>query len=1132
MFPSNLAPGGEATVVLLAANVGDAPVFGTPTTKESFPAGITVQKVEFYPLVAPLNGKTDLAATPGFTNVCEHGVSSAQCTLPLSFPFSQELTPFEDLEMRVTVKNEGVTSAVAVMDGEVSGGEAPSGGDVPRATISQRMPVTAVPPTFGVEHFAIVPEEEGGSVDVQAGSHPYQLTSTLTVNESYDQTKPLAVPRNLAIKLPAGLVGNATKIARCSDDDFKASVEAGSGIAGTVDRCSPAAMVGVAIVSIDEPVNVQFATLPVPIFNLVPERGEPARFGFEIAQSPVILDTSVRTGADYGVTVSTTNITEVAAFISSTVTFWGVPGDERHDESRGWSCLIGGKWYIQPPPCTPEHESEPTPLLALPTACGPFVAAVEGVSWPNKLAAGGLPLALTEYALTDEFGRELGITGCGRLRFEPSIDARPEVSRASTPTGLRVDLHMPETADETPNGLVGSAIKDLSVSLPQGVMVNPASAGGLEACAESAVGYLADQSAPPGDLRFSASLPSGWEEGSGFCPTASKIGTVSIVSRLLPPGQSLTGSVYLAAQDANPFGSLLAMYIVAEDPVSGVHVKLAGQVAPDPSTGQLVTTFHNMPQLPFEDAILHFFGGQKAALTTPALCGTYTTAATMTPWSGAADAAPSSDFQVTSGPHGSPCPAARPFAPSLAVAPASIQAGAFSSLRTTIARDDGNQDLQALTLHMPPGVSGVLSGVKLCPEAAAEEGRCAAESLIGESTVSAGVGNEPVTIAGGKVYLTGPYAGAPFGLSITSPAKSGPFDLALEGAPAEKACDCIITRAKIEVDPHTAALTITTDPASAHHPIPRMLAGVPLQLRHIDVTVNRPSFTFNPTNCEPFAATGTATGYEGASAALSAPFQVANCAKLKFSPKFSVSTAGKTSKASGASLTAKVVEPAGAFGTQANIAKVKVELPKQLPSRLTTLQKACTSAQFEANPAGCPPASFIGHAVVHTPLLPVPLTGPAIFVSHGGEAFPSLVIVLQGYGVTVDLVGTTFISKAGITSTTFKTVPDVPFNSFELTLPQGKFSALASNLPAKANGSFCSQKLVMPNEFIAQNGAVIHQRTPVSVSGCAKKKALTRKQKLAKALKACNRKAKGKLAACQRQAHRQYGTVKKKGRKR
>jgi hypothetical protein len=408
-----------------------------------------------------------------------------------------------------------------------------------------------------------------------------------------------------------------------------------------------------------------------------------------------------------------------------------------------------------------------------------------------------------------------------------------------------------------------------------------------------------------------------------------------------------------------------------------------------------------------------------------------------------------------------------PFEPSLATGTTNNNAGGFSPFTTTIGREDGNQNLQAVELKMPPGLSGILSDVELCGEAQADAGTCGPNSLIGETTVSVGVGNEPYTVTGGKVYLTGPYEGAPFGLSIVNPANAGPFHLGN-----------VIVRAKIEVNPQTAALRVTSD-NSGPYKIPQFIDGLPLQIKHINVTVGGDNkFTFNPTSCAHMAIEGHLYSAEGASHALSVPFQATNCASLKFTPKFAVSTSGKTSKADGATLTAKLSEPNVPAGTDANIAKVKVELPKQLPSRLTTLQKACTAAQFEANPAGCPAESKIGYTTVHTPLLPVPLTGPAIFVSHGGEAFPSLTIVLHGYGVTVDLVGTTFISKAGVTSTTFKTVPDIPFNTFELTLPEGKYSAVT------AIGNLCTQKLAMPTEFVAQNGAVIHQSTPISVEGC------------------------------------------------
>ena len=317
------------------------------------------------------------------------------------------------------------------------------------------------------------------------------------------------------------------------------------------------------------------------------------------------------------------------------------------------------------------------------------------------------------------------------------------------------------------------------------------------------------------------------------------------------------------------------------------------------------------------------------------------------------------------------------------------------------------------------------------------------------------------------MYLTGPYNNGPFGISVVVPAAAGPFNLGN-----------VVVRGSIRINPVTAQASFVSNP------LPTIVDGVPLRVKALDVTLDREDFTFNPTNCDSQHVTGTITSAQGASTAVSSPFAVTGCASLKFTPTISVSTTGSASKVNGASLTTKLVEPADALGTQANLAYVKVELPKTLPSRLSTLQKACTSAQFEANPAGCPATSDVGHAVVHTPLLPVPLEGPAIFVSHGGEAFPSLTLVLQGDGVTIDLVGTTFISKAEITSTTFKAVPDAPFSSFELMLPEGPYSALTTFLPHESR-DLCGQKLTMPTEFIAQDGAVVKQSTAIAVTGCA-----------------------------------------------
>ncbi|HTA15887.1 MAG TPA: hypothetical protein VK781_13610 [Solirubrobacteraceae bacterium] len=398
-----------------------------------------------------------------------------------------------------------------------------------------------------------------------------------------------------------------------------------------------------------------------------------------------------------------------------------------------------------------------------------------------------------------------------------------------------------------------------------------------------------------------------------------------------------------------------------------------------------------------------------------------------------------------------------------------------------MSREDGNQSLQAISLHMPPGLSGLLAGVKLCPEVQANTGTCGPDSQIGETIVSVGLGSSPFSVTGGKVFITEGYEGAPYGLSIVNPAKAGPFDLGV-----------VVVRAKIEVDPTTAQLTITSDD-SGPYKIPTVLDGIPLQIKHVNVTINRPSFTFNPTNCDPLQITGSLSSTEGATSSLSVPLQVTNCAVLGFKPAFSVSTNGKTSRATGASLHVKLVYPKAPFGSQANVKSVKVDLPKQLPSQLKTLQRACPDSTFDRNPANCGAESRIGTAKATTPLLPVALSGPVYFVSHANLKFPELVIVLSGYGTTVQLHAETFISKAGVTSSTFRTIPDVPVGTFELTLPQGKFPALAA-----PGNNLCKTTLKMPTAFTAQNGAVIKQNTPISVTGCPRQKAKKKAHKTAR----------------------------------
>jgi hypothetical protein len=1044
--PSSLpSPGGEGQIFVTAQNLGDESAIGEP---------VPVRLVDVLPAGLEAVGIKGVSGQ-GFGQGNRGPVSCALKTLQCTF--SSMLPPFEQVEMQILVRVRPGAATGEVNSASVSGGGAANPASATRAI------VVGAPATFGFEDFEVHPENVGGSLDTQAGSHPFQLTSIVTFTsqtpDRLGRPRGVALPRDVAADLPAGLVGNPTPFTQCTDSQFAKAPLVSTPV--IVNECPAQSAVGVATTTITEPLGIGFVTATAPIFNMKPRTGEPARFGFKVAGLvPVFLDTAVRSGSDYGVTVTSTNISQLAWSLSAKLTFWGVPGDRRHDKQRGWECL---KEFGS---CPSSSDATPPPFLVLPTSCqAPFEATVRGDSWgtTEHPAETAEPLG---YRLPE------ALDGCNRLPFAPSIKVTPDGSAASSPTGLDVDVHVPQEAVLNAESLAQSAVRQITVALPAGVLVNPSGADGLEACTEGQVGYLGSQSNGE-EPQFTPQI------GELFCPDAAKVGTAEITSPLLPAGQRVRGAVYIASQNANPFGSLIAMYIVAKDPISGVVVKQAGEVHLT-ETGQLVTTVKDVPQLAFEDAELQFFGGERAPLTTPARCGAYTTRASFTPWSGNQPVPSTSTFEITRGPGNSGCPGASlPFAPTLAAGSTNIQAGALTQFTTVLSREDGNQSLASLQMRMPPGFAGLLSGVSLCAEQQANEGTCGPESEIGETTISAGVGADPITVKGGRVYITGPYHGAPFGLSIVNPVKTGPFDL--ENTPEQHpTCDCVVVRARIEVDPHTAQLTITTDDEGPYR-IPQIVAGIPVQLRRVNVAINRPGFTFNPTSCRPSVIAATVTGDEHATQALSVPFRVANCANLAFAPILTVSTSGKTSKANGASLNVKLSYPKAPFGSQANVKSVKVDLPKQLPSRLTTLQQACPAATFESNPAGCPPASIVGHAKVITPILPVPLEGPAYFVSHGGAAFPSLILVLQGYGITIELTGATSI-KHGITSSTFSTPPDAPLNTFELKLPQGKYSALA------ANASLCKAKLGMPTAFVGQNGAEQQKITKITVTNCPKRR--------------------------------------------
>jgi hypothetical protein len=966
----------------------------------------------------------------------------------------------------------------------------------------------------------------------QAGGHPWALTTTVefpneppTTGVLEGAVSPKRDAKDVIVDLPPGLLGNPNPVVfpRCPLALLLAQRE----------RCPSDTQIG-----IDRLRWFGGAESVAPIVNVTPEKGQSAEFGLENnGGDPVVLTAHVvRDGSTYALTVVSNNIPNGIELVEVETTFWGVPSDPSHDPMRGLICSGG---YKLDEGCG-EADGQGrggvgsglprVPFLTLPTDCGagPERAVVRGDSWeqPGVFAQASAVLS--------------GVTGCGLLQFGPELEVLPDKLGADEPVGLGVNLKVPQV--ESAEAPATPQLRDTVLTLPEGLSISPGIVDGIRACDESGPEGINFEGPESEEIGLSGES----QLAAGHCPDASIVGTAKAFTPLLD--EPVEGHVYLARpgcggagqepcteQDALD-GNLYKLYLelgghgaLAD---TGVNLKVAFDAEANPATGQLTTMVSNTPPLPFSKLEVHLNGGPRAPLDNPAVCGPAVTSSELTPWSapgttpegllmaGTPDATPSSFYDVGG------CASPVGLSPGFVAGTVTPLAGQYSAFTIDLSRQDREQYLKGIQIHTPPGLSGMLSSVPLCAVGEAEAGNCGEQSRIGSARVASGAGSHPFEIEG-NVYLTGPYDGAPFGLSIVTHAVAGPFNLGV-----------VVVRARIAVNREDATLTITTD-ETGPHAIPQIIDGVPLRLKRVTVNIDRPGFMFNPTNCgapgQPSTqqVTGVISGSGEAKANVSSPLNVGACQSLAFKPSFTVATSGRTSKANGASLDARVSYPVGSFGTEANIASVKVALPKQLPSRLTTLQKACTAAQFEANPGGCPAASIVGIVKANTPLLPVELSGPVYFVSHGGEAFPSLIVVLQGDGVRVDLTGSTFISKAGITSSTFKTVPDVPVNTFELYLPEGPYSALSANSNlcdltgstltkhktiTKAHGrtvrktittrSTKPASLLMPIEFIAQNGAVLKQNTKIEVTGCSTTKTKPKKKTKVKSTGKSNRRAK------------------------
>jgi uncharacterized repeat protein (TIGR01451 family) len=1074
-YPTYLHPGKSGTVQIDVMNTGAEPSSGPVIVTDTLPAGVSaiaaggmsearvVSPVEEATELVPETGKERGGARWG-CKIGAGGTGQAMVTCTSNPEFLNGL-PVGRGEHFLPIERVGVDVQVdrGAAEGALENRVTIAGaGAEETAVVSSPITVSSSEPGYGFSGFDMWFTNADGTLDTQAGSHPYEMTTAVGFNELADGQLAGGEQRNLAVELPPGFSGEPNSAPRCTHGQLSAN------------ECSPETQIGEETpLFADERGGGSLGGGDLPVYNMAPPPGVVDQFATIVLGKAVFFDTAPR---GYGRYDLVTRVNAIAAGVrldGSILRLWGVASEPSHDRAR-WTagpsledqeCKLHG--------CS--SSAPPRPFLSLPTSCeeGPQPFRIFGLgTWEDEGAR-----AQAEVVSHNLEDAKTGFTGCSKLSFFPSLTTSLETSAADTPVGLGVNVTFPQEALRVPGRLIEAPPKNTTVTLPEGLVINPGQAAGLQAC-----------SATEAKLK---------EEGAPECSEASRVGSVKVRTPLLEGAfeTELTGSVYVLAQSGGGPGELpnlqshppaLQLLIAIEG--DGIDLKIPANVQMNEANGQLTTTLTETPALPFTSFELLFTGTQQAALASPAGCGTYTTTSDFTPWSAPfdADLFPSSSFQITAGPGGGPCPASPlPFDPSLIAGATSDEAGAYTGFSLLLQRGDGQQRIEKLRIEMPKGLTAEIGSVSLCPEPQASAGECGSASQIGNATVASGPGQDPLVIPQpgnpeSPIYLTGPYEGAPFGLSIVTHVIAGPFDL-------EKGtrCDCIVTRAKIEIDPLTAQIVVTTQP------LPQIVDGIPTDLRLVNSVIDHEHFMLNPTDCDASSLTGTAwgtpppgVGGPGASAPIETRFQVGSCQGLKFKPTFKVSTSAHSSRLRGASLHVTLALPDEAgLGTEANVQKVKVSLPKQLPTPLKTLQKACPEKTFEEGPAHCPAASQVAQAKVSTPVLPGGLSGTAYFVSHGGARYPELIIVLEGEnGVTVQVHGETFISKAGVTTGTFSTVPDVPFTNFELTFPQRQYPAFT------ATGNLCKETLKMPTEIIGQNGDPIRQSTKIVVTGCPKRR--------------------------------------------
>jgi hypothetical protein len=849
----------------------------------------------------------------------------------------------------------------------------------------------------------------------RAGSAPTEVATTVKLLSEAQTNLDFPLPnlvvnsptesfRDTIVHVPLGFVGNPTATpVRCTPSQLTTRDPN-----TVIPECPPESQIGL--------VQINSGDI-VPLYNIQPPMGSPAEFGFFYQSIVVTLLAKVRP-SDNGIDVVTLKTPSSIPIPKFEVMLWGNPSDRSHDRFRA-TCLEGGFGYnASQGDCSLRTRSD-VPFLRTPTSC------------PGTPLLWGIDMNTYQHVDTFVHGETTtpAMTGCEFNPFDPGFALAPSTQAPHAPSGVDAEVSMEQDAGI--NGIAPADIRRVTVTLPEGLAINPSSADGLQACTDAQL-----------LLR---------QEGIAACPDASKLGTVTLRTQLLD--HEVGGSIFLRTQNSSDplSGELFRIAVEIRSDEDGIDIKLPGSIRADPSTGRLTTVFDELPQLPFESVRLHFDTGPRAPLASPSSCGEHTVNVELVSW-GDRVVNSSSSFTTTG------CQAPR-FAPTFRAGVQNPVAGSSSPFHVALSRGDDDEEFRSVTIDTPRGLLARVKDAVQCSNAAANAGNCPDGSLIGHASVAAGVGSNPFWVTNGRVYLTESYRGAPYGLAVVVDAIAGPFNLGT-----------VVVRQAIHVDPRTAELSVVSDP------FPTILKGVPLHVRSVRVAVDKPRFMVAPTNCSRQQVNATASSVNGSTAPLAARFQVGNCRDLKFSPRLSlfVGSRGHTGRGVSTPFRAVLRQEPG----QSNLRSVKVVLPQTLAALLNVVNNACTLAEYQD---GRCEASRAGTAVARTPLLKDPLQGGAYFVRHPGRPLPDLMVRLRGE-LAIDLVGRVTIPGGTRLATNFDTIPDAPVSKFTLKIVSGRQG------PLGVSRNLCSRRGRRARALVqmrGQNGKALTRHPRLHIRGCA-----------------------------------------------